>query len=57
MRAPILALSLCFTVNLASSQPAAIDSLSNELRKTSNDTLRLVLFSRLGDAHLEGQPG
>ncbi|MEP7374755.1 MAG: HAMP domain-containing sensor histidine kinase [Chitinophagaceae bacterium] len=53
MRAFILGLVLCFTVNPASSQPAVIDSLSKELGKTSNDTLRLVLFSRLGDAHLE----
>jgi hypothetical protein len=53
MRTFILCLRLCFVVGVVGSQPATIDSLSNELSKTSNDTLRLVLFSRLGDAHLE----
>jgi tetratricopeptide (TPR) repeat protein len=53
MKAFLLSLVSCFTIILVKSQPAAIDSLNNILYKTSNDTLRLVLFNRLGDAYLE----
>src|SRR4030095_3277188 len=53
MRTFLFSLLLCFAVSVVRSQPAVIDSLSNELHKTSNDTLRLVLFSKLGDAQMD----
>ena len=53
MRTFILILLSCLAVQHPKCQPAVIDSLNGVLHKTSNDTLRLILFSRLGDAHLE----